>query len=119
MNTKKFWSLVGMTCMGLVIIMCMCLSLVVVSNPNNFTPTPITYVQSTSTETLEVINTTEATYTATPTITSTISIPIIQVTLPNHPNGTSGKCRDDSYTKSDNRQGACSHHGGILEWWGK
>lgn len=55
----------------------------------------------------------------------TITIrPTIRATAPSsagssHPSGTSGKCRDGTYTRADNRQGACSHHGGVASWWGK
>jgi hypothetical protein len=35
-----------------------------------------------------------------------------------HPANTSGRCVDGSYTSAAHRQGACSHHGGIAEWWG-
>lgn len=35
-----------------------------------------------------------------------------------HPAGTSGRCNDGNYTSAAHRQGACSHHGGIAEWWG-
>jgi hypothetical protein len=35
-----------------------------------------------------------------------------------HPAGTSGQCRDGTYTESQNKRGACSHHDGISEWWG-
>lgn len=36
-----------------------------------------------------------------------------------HPTGTSGRCKDGTYTSANNRQGTCSHHGGIASWWGK
>lgn len=35
-----------------------------------------------------------------------------------HPAGTSGKCVDGTYTSAAHKQGACSHHGGVAEWWG-
>jgi hypothetical protein len=35
-----------------------------------------------------------------------------------HPSGTSGQCNDGSYTYAVHKQGACSHHGGIAQWWG-
>jgi len=35
-----------------------------------------------------------------------------------HPIGSTGQCVDGSYTKAQHKQGACSHHGGVQEWWG-
>lgn len=35
-----------------------------------------------------------------------------------HPTGTSGLCHDGTYTSAAHRQGACSWHGGIAQWWG-
>jgi hypothetical protein len=35
------------------------------------------------------------------------------------PVGATGQCKDDSYTKADKREGACSSHGGVKEWFGK
>jgi hypothetical protein len=32
--------------------------------------------------------------------------------------GTTGQCRDGTYTSAQHRQGACSWHGGIASWWG-
>ena len=32
------------------------------------------------------------------------------------PNGTTGKCKDGSYTKSRTRS-ACSRHGGVEKWY--
>jgi hypothetical protein len=50
-----------------------------------------------------------------PTATQIVILP----TIPEHPIGTSGICNDGTYTYSDNRQGTCSHHDGLAEWWGK
>lgn len=36
----------------------------------------------------------------------------------NHPVKTTGRCADGSYTEAKHSQGACSHHGGLVEWWG-
>jgi chromosome segregation ATPase len=33
-----------------------------------------------------------------------------------HPEGASAKCRDGTYSYSQNRRGTCSHHGGVAEW---
>lgn len=32
------------------------------------------------------------------------------------PTGASAKCRDGSYSFSQNRRGTCSHHGGVTAW---
>jgi hypothetical protein len=34
------------------------------------------------------------------------------------PTGTTGKCGDGTYTKAAHKQGACSHHSGVVEWYG-
>jgi len=33
------------------------------------------------------------------------------------PAGASARCRDGSYSFSQHRQGTCSHHGGVAEWF--
>jgi hypothetical protein len=33
------------------------------------------------------------------------------------PADASGKCKDGSYTKAATKQGACSSHGGVAEWY--
>jgi len=35
-----------------------------------------------------------------------------------HPAGTTGLCRDGTYTTASHKQGACSHHNGVAVWWG-
>lgn len=35
---------------------------------------------------------------------------------PIHPEGASARCRDGTYSYSQNRRGTCSHHGGVAEW---
>ena len=32
------------------------------------------------------------------------------------PSGASAQCRDGTYSFSENRRGACSHHGGVRRW---
>lgn len=32
------------------------------------------------------------------------------------PAGASARCRDGTYSFSQNRRGTCSHHGGVAEW---
>lgn len=34
-----------------------------------------------------------------------------------NPEGASAKCRDGTYSYSQSRQGTCSHHGGVAEWY--
>jgi len=34
-----------------------------------------------------------------------------------NPAGATGRCADGSYTFSQNHRGACSHHGGVSEWF--
>jgi len=58
----------------------------------------------------------------TATLVPTATVVYIQPTAPppaqNHPVGTSGQCRDGTYTSAQHKQGACSHHGGVSLWWG-
>lgn len=35
-----------------------------------------------------------------------------------HPTGSTGLCGDGTYTSAQHKQGACSYHGGVQEWWG-
>lgn len=32
------------------------------------------------------------------------------------PAGATAKCRDGTYSYSQNRRGTCSHHGGVAQW---
>lgn len=34
------------------------------------------------------------------------------------PVGATAKCADGTYSKAQNKQGACSHHGGVAQWYG-
>ncbi|HZE14373.1 MAG TPA: DUF3761 domain-containing protein [Mycobacterium sp.] len=34
-----------------------------------------------------------------------------------HPSGATGECADGTYTYATHHQGACSHHGGVVEWF--
>ena len=36
---------------------------------------------------------------------------------PSKPAGASAKCRDGTYSFSQNRRGTCSHHGGVAQWY--
>lgn len=36
---------------------------------------------------------------------------------PSRPAGASARCRDGTYSFSQNRRGTCSHHGGVAEWY--
>jgi hypothetical protein len=43
-----------------------------------------------------------------------------QATIPSDaPAGTTAKCKDNSYYSGATKKGACSHHGGIAQWYGK
>jgi hypothetical protein len=42
----------------------------------------------------------------------------ISTSLPPPPAGSTGKCKDGTYSQSQQRSGACSQHGGIAEWFG-
>jgi hypothetical protein len=33
------------------------------------------------------------------------------------PQGATAQCRDGSYSFSQSRRGACSHHGGVAKWF--
>lgn len=35
---------------------------------------------------------------------------------PSEPAGASARCRDGTYSFSQSRRGACSHHGGVAQW---
>jgi hypothetical protein len=50
-------------------------------------------------------------------ITTTQAI-LASPTSSGHPAGTSGKCNDSTFTSAVHKQGACSHHGGVKDWWG-
>ena len=41
----------------------------------------------------------------------------ISTTLAPPPAGSTGKCKDGTYSQSQQRSGACSQHGGIAEWF--
>jgi Protein of unknown function (DUF3761) len=40
-----------------------------------------------------------------------------KTTATGKPADASGKCKDGSYTKAATKQGACSSHGGVAEWY--
>jgi hypothetical protein len=42
----------------------------------------------------------------------------ISTTLAPPPAGSTGKCKDGTYSQAQQRSGACSQHGGIAEWFG-
>jgi hypothetical protein len=59
--------------------------------------------------------------TAPPTVPPTTPAPTLPPTTAassGHPAGTTGRCNDGSYTSAAHSQGACSHHGGLAEYWG-
>lgn len=44
-----------------------------------------------------------------------VSAPV-QPAAPSHPAGATARCRDGTYSYSQNRRGTCSHHGGVAQW---
>jgi hypothetical protein len=72
----------------------------------------------TFTQTTTPTKTPTVTLTITPTLTITLTPKPTNTSIP-HPEGSSGFCNDGTYTYADNRQGACSSHGGICTYWGK
>ena len=34
------------------------------------------------------------------------------------PRGATARCRDQTYSFSENHRGTCSHHGGVAKWLG-
>lgn len=77
----------------------------------------ITYLNQSSTllQASNITPTPQPTKTSIPT--ATIYIPPVQPPS-SHPAGTSGQCKDGTYTSAQHKQGACSHHGGVSIWWG-
>lgn len=43
---------------------------------------------------------------------------LLTPTSSGHPTGSTGLCVDGTYTSAQHKQGACSHHGGVQDWWG-
>jgi hypothetical protein len=43
---------------------------------------------------------------------------LLTPTSSGHPTGSTGLCVDGTYTSAQHKQGACSYHGGVQEWWG-
>ena len=39
-----------------------------------------------------------------------------EVRASNAPTGATARCRDDSWSFSENHRGTCSHHGGVARW---
>jgi hypothetical protein len=91
-----------------------------------FTATVAPTLTSTETVTPLPTETLEATASATssPTVvpsntpTTYIAPPAPATASGGHPAGTTGQCRDGTYTSAAHSQGACSHHGGLALWWG-
>lgn len=96
-NLHKF--LIGI--LSIVIICILCSFIFLFSPDNNIvsTPTPET-----------------STYATQPVPAR--QVPIIPPVNSGHPAGTSGRCNDGTYSKAAHRQGACSRHNGLAEWWG-
>jgi hypothetical protein len=94
------------------------------SNPTVATNTVVPSYTWVPTDVPTLMNTPTFVPSPLPTMTASITPfpvlpnPVVPPVL-NHPAGTSGRCNDGEYTRADNNQGACSHHGGLAEWWGK
>lgn len=85
------------------------------------TNTPVATSQPADTAAINLAPTFTATLIPTRTHVPTatmVYIPPVQPTTSGHPSGTSGQCVDGQYTSAQHKQGACSHHGGVLIWWG-
>jgi len=91
--------------------------------------TAVAEVSLKTTQTAEAIPTFTLTFTAVPSSTNTPLPPTFtQTPFPtatyvpqptsSHPPGSSGQCEDGSFTYAQHKQGACSHHDGVLIWWG-
>jgi hypothetical protein len=48
---------------------------------------------------------------------TTPTAPVATPPASNIPSGATGRCNDGTYTYATNHQGACSHHGGVAEWY--
>ena len=43
--------------------------------------------------------------------------PATNTTAANAPEGATAKCKDGTYSHAKTHSGACSHHGGVAEWY--
>jgi len=43
--------------------------------------------------------------------------PSTKTTAANAPEGATAKCKDGTYSHAKSHSGACSHHGGVAEWY--
>lgn len=53
-----------------------------------------------------------------PAVSTLTQVAAATQTAPGHPVGTNGLCGDGTYTSAQHKQGACSYHGGVQQWWG-
>jgi len=83
--------------------------------------TPVKTGDSTTASTVRQSTTTAAPTTAAPTTTAYVAPTTTTAAAPapsQHPTGTTGLCNDGTYTSAAHSQGACSHHGGLAQYWG-
>lgn len=105
------------------------IDLLQVATTNSASPTQATRPRSISSarttspqpQTLPDRATTKSSASAPPPGKSYVNVDGIRVRSPvfseTKPEGASARCRDGSYSFSLHRQGTCSHHGGVAEWY--
>ncbi len=47
-----------------------------------------------------------------------LSLTISAATNAQAPSGSTGECKDGTYTSSESKRGACAAHGGVKDWYG-
>jgi hypothetical protein len=50
-------------------------------------------------------------------ITALAGLVIASLALAEAPAGSTGECKDGTYTSSEKKSGACASHGGVKEWF--